>query len=296
LEGIVGGTFLRMKNATREFWAPERTLPVSIRRRMMKLPFAQYAYGRARSLLGRREAASVFENAGDYSRALYRKDDEPVVLHTHDGLEIAIRQNLWDAEIVREIFFEQPYTRHLRLPPDPVVVDVGGYIGDFALYAVHYLGAGRVVTYEPTHENFAMLEHNVERNDFGDRVTAVREAVGDADEIVLNVEKLDGDEVHVSPYWYPEAERRTLPSVTLADLLDTHGLDTVDLLKVDCEGGEYDIFPATPDDVLDRIENIAFEYHEIDGFEPKLDQVLNRLSSAGFRLKEDGKIVSAVRG
>jgi FkbM family methyltransferase len=285
-----------MENAAREFWSPERTLPVSIKRRLQKLPFAQYAYGRARSLLGRREAASVFENAGDYARALYRKDDEGVVLCTHDGFEIAIRQNLWDAEIVREIFFEQPYTRNLRLPPDPVVVDVGGYIGDFALYAVKYLGAEHVVAYEPTHENFAMLEHNVAINGYGDRITAVNEAVGDSDEIVLNVEKLDGDEVHVSPYWYPEAEHRTLPSVTLEELFDAHGLDSVDLLKVDCEGGEYDIFPSTPAAILDRVGNIAFEYHEIDGYEPKLEQVLNQLSSAGFRLREEGKIVSASRG
>jgi len=284
-----------MENATREFWAPERALPVAIKRRLHKLPFAQYAYGRARSLLGRREAASVFENAGDYARALYRKDEEGVVLRTHDGLELAIRQNLWDAEIVREIFFERPYTRHLKLPQSPVVVDVGGYIGDFALYAVKYLGAEHVVAYEPTHENFAMLEHNIARNSYGDRITAVRKAVGDSDEIVLNVEKLDGDEVHVSPYWYPEGEQRTLPSVTLEELFDTHGLDSVDLLKVDCEGREYDIFRRTPDAVLDRVENIAFEYHEIDGYEPKLDQVLNRRSSAGFRLREEGKVVSAFR-
>ncbi|MGH9031121.1 MAG: FkbM family methyltransferase [Acidimicrobiia bacterium] len=284
-----------MDNATREFWTPERTLPVSIKRRLTKLPLARYAYGRARSVLGRREAATVFENAGDFSRALYRKDDEGVVLRTHDGLNVAIRQNLWDAEIVREIFFEQPYTRNLRLPPDPIVVDVGGYIGDFALYATKYLGARRVVAYEPTDENFAMLEHNVALNGYGDRITAVREAVGDSDEIVLNVEKLDGDEVHVSPYWYPEAEQRVIPSVSLAELFDTHHLDSVDLLKVDCEGGEYDIFASTPDTVLDRVENIAFEYHEIDGYEPKLEHVLNRLSSAGYRLHEEGKIVSAAR-
>jgi FkbM family methyltransferase len=284
-----------MDDSTREFWASSRTLPIAMKRRLTKLPFAQRVYGRARSLLGRREAASVFENVDDFSRALYRKDDEDIVLHTHDGLNIAVRQNLWDAEIVREIFFEKPYTRRLRLAPHPVVVDIGGYIGDFALYAVKYLDAERVVAYEPTDENFAMLERNIALNDYADRVTAVRKAVSDSDEIVLNVEKLDGDEIHVSPYWYPGGEQRTLPSVTLGELFDTHGLDSVDLLKVDCEGGEYDILPNTPDEVLDRVENIAFEYHEVDGYESKLDRVLNRLSSAGFKLREEGKIVSGSR-
>jgi hypothetical protein len=259
---VVSGTFTAMNNATREFWAPERTVPTSIRRQLEKLPFAQSIYGRACSLLGRREAASVFENARDFCRALYRKDDEEVVLRTHDGLNVAIRKNLLDAEIVREIFFEKPYTRRLKLPPNPVVVDVGGYIGDFALYAVKYLGAQHVVAYEPTDENFAMLERNIALNGFDDRVTAVR---------------FEGDEI------------------TLAELLDTHQLDSVDLLKVDCEGAEYDILPNTPDEVFDRVENIAFEYHEVDGYEARLEQVLDQLSSVGYRLYEDGNVVSGSR-
>lgn len=140
-----------------------------------------------------------------------------------------------------------------------------------------------------------MLTRNVDENGFGDRITAVRKAVGESGETVLNVQQLDGEEVHVSAYWYPEAERRSLPSVSLTDLLDAHDLDSVDLLKVDREGGEYDILFSAPDDVFERIHNIAFEYHEVDGFESKLRHVLSRLSSAGYAIRRDRKVVSAWR-
>jgi FkbM family methyltransferase len=262
---------------------------------LSKVPFVRAGLARVRSIQARRAGARLFENADDYARAFYRKADDGVVLRTHDGLNVAIRRNRWDAEIVREIFFARPYTRHVQLPSEPVVVDVGGYIGDFALYAVKYLGAARVVAYEPTQENYSMLRRNVELNGYDDRITTVRKAVGASGETVLNVQKLGGDEVHVSAYWYPEAERRALPSVSLTELLDTHGLDSVDLLKVDCEGGEYDIFPGTPDAAFDRIDNIVFEYHAIDGYRPKLDRVMSRLTSAGYALRDDNQIVSAWR-
>ncbi len=267
----------------------------SLKTSLKRSPTVRSAYTRVRSLHDRYEGGKLFENVDEYAQALYRKASDGTVLRTYDGLRIAIRRNLWDAEIVREIFFRQPYTRPLRLPPNPVVVDVGGYIGDFALFAVKYLGAARVVAYEPTLENFSMLTRNIELNGYGDRITAMRKAVGTSGELVLNVQRLDGEEVHVSSYWYPEAEQRAIPSVTLAELLDAHGLDSVDLLKVDCEGGEYDIFPETPDAVFDRIGNIAFEYHTIDGYEPRLERVMSRLSSAGYVTRTERKVVTAWR-
>lgn len=263
---------------------------------LKRIPLAYSAYASVRSLHDRREGARLFENCDDYVRALYRKGDDGLVLRTREGLQIAIRQNLWDARIVREIFFEQPYTRHLKLPPQPVVVDIGGYIGDFTLYAVKFLGAARVVVYEPALENFAMLRRNVELNGYGDRVVAVRRAVGAPGEVTLNVQKLGGDEIHVSAYRYAEtAERRRVPSVSLAQLIEAHGLDTVDLLKVDCDGGEYDIFPAAPDEVLARVRNLAMEIHALEEWQAKLERLTRRLRSAGYTLHRDRNILSGWR-
>ena len=243
----------------------------------------------------RREGNRLFENRDVYVRALRRKADGTKVLHTRDGLNITIRQNLWDARIVREIFVDKPYVRHVTLPPKPTVVDVGGYIGDFCLYAVKYLDAARVIVYEPTAENFEILQRNVEENGYEDRIMAVNKAVSDSSEVVLNLEIRESQEVHVSSYLYGGGIRRTVPAVTLSELVATHGLDTIDLLKIDCEGGEYDILPEVPGDVLGRIQNIVFEYHRVDDYKAKLERILKRLRSADYVLRMDGNIVSACR-
>lgn len=267
----------------------------AVKSALKKIPLARYAYAHARGWHDRHQGRKIFENHDLYARALYWKGDGIATLRTRDGVNITIRQNLWDARIVREMFFERPYIRHVALPPSPTVVDIGGYIGDFSIYAAKYLGAKRVVVYEPTAENFEILDRNIRSNGFGDRIIAVNKAVSGSSEVTLNVEHKDGDEIHVSAYLYRGAEQRRVPSVTLADVFETHRLDAVDLLKVDCEGGEYDIFPAAPDHLYSRIRNIAFEYHRIEGFEAKLDRILGRLTALGYRLFTDGNIVSACR-
>jgi FkbM family methyltransferase len=279
---------------------------MTVKAAMKKFPFALRADAWLRSWRrrGRRrrwqdflQGRRLFTNHRDYVRALRRKADSSVILHTHDGLNITIRRNIADARIVREIFFDKPYLRYLDvpLPPHPTVVDIGGYIGDFTLYAAKYLDAVRVVVYEPTAENFAILLHNIEANGFGDRVTAVNKAVSNSSEVVLNVQAKEAGEVHVSAYWYADEQKRTVPAVTLARLLEEHDLRVIDLLKIDCEGGEYDILTDAPHETLERIRNIVFEYHRIDGFERKLQRVLDGLRRAGFTLRGDRHIVAAFR-
>lgn len=262
---------------------------------LLNIPVIRSFYRKIRSLRYAAESKKLFANHEVYLRALDRKNETPVVVNTRDGLSITIRQNLWDARIIREIFFDNPYVRYFALPSDATVVDIGGYIGDFSLYAIKYLKARRVVVYEPAAENYALLQQNIANNGYDDRIIAVNKAVGSPHEVVLNVQKQESDEMHVSAYMYQGAERRIMPSITLEELIATHHIETVDLLKVDCEGGEYDIFPSVGDSVLKRIRNIAFEYHRIEGYEPRLQSILQRLRSSGFQVRKESDIVYAYR-
>jgi hypothetical protein len=79
----------------------------------------------------------------------------------------------------------------------------------------------------------------------------------------------------------------------MQQIFDTHKLSRVDLLKVDCEGGEYDIFPSMSDDLYSRIANIVFEYHTINGSDAKLTAILARLRSLGFDVTVKDEIVTA---
>jgi FkbM family methyltransferase len=59
-------------------------------------------------------------------------------------------------------------------------------------------------------------------------------------------------------YW---PDRRSLPTVTLEELMDRFGLHRIDVLKLDCEGSEYSILSQCRDATLNCTGIVLGEYH-----------------------------------
>ncbi|HYU45087.1 MAG TPA: FkbM family methyltransferase [Terriglobales bacterium] len=256
-------------------------------------------YGMARRKFHRRRiaraATSYFVNIDEYREALELEDGRVVEIRTKDGLTVAIRRNYMDAAILAEIFLDHCYVEGLSLPERPVIVDIGGYIGDFALYAVMHLNARKVVVCEPSPHNWVLLQENVVQNRFQDRIKLVNKAVTNGEDVMMNVDAPGRGQARVTAYGPNNLQRKAIPGVTLAALVEEYGLTTIDLLKIDCEGGEYDILSHAPAEVLRRVSNLVFEYHEIDEFESKLKIVNQRLRDQGYSLTTRGSLISATR-
>lgn len=85
------------------------------------------------------------------------------------------------------------------------------------------------------------------------------------------------------------AQEITCELRTLSDVIDEHGLDRVDLLKVDCEGAELPALRGLRDEHWARVSRVVVEVHDRDG---ALQEVLGILDRQGFvdvvTEKEDG--------
>jgi FkbM family methyltransferase len=216
-------------------------------------------------------------------------------IFTADGLTITIRQNYGDAMTIGEIFLDNCYVRDLTLAAQPVVIDVGGFIGDFSLYAVKRLNARRVIVCEPSPRNWRLLVKNVANNGYEDRIEAVNKAVTDGGDVMMNIDAPDEHQSMVSAYFASEQPLTAVAGISLGQLLRDHSVESVDLLKIDCEGGEYAILESTPADVLGRIQNIVFEYHTIYGGWDRLNRIKQRLRHEGYALHERRGLISASR-
>jgi FkbM family methyltransferase len=271
----------------------------AVRTFCQKTPLLRDIYVTTRTVYNRRRIAkaarSYFVNSEEYCNALKTNDGTVVDVHTTDGLSISIRRNCMDATILAEIFLDRCYTRGLSLPDEPVVVDIGGYIGDFALFAAKCLNARKVVVCEPSPRNWALLQKNVANNHFHGRIITVNKAVTEGKEVMMNVEAPDRGQARVSAYYPTDEQRRMVPVVSLSNLVEQQHLEVIDLLKIDCEGGEYVILSSTPSAVFRRITNIVFEYHEIAGFDAKLRDAKRTLCNEGYALTERGSLVFASR-
>jgi FkbM family methyltransferase len=271
----------------------------SIRKFFLGTPLlgAIYCWARRRyhSFLTKKAAKRYFVNFNEYRAALYNKGDGTVDIRTADGLVITIRRNILDARVLQEVFLANPYVSGLTaLGPDPVVVDIGAYIGDFALYAIKHFGARQVFAYEPSKRNFSIMRRNIETNQCEDRIVSVNMAVSDTNTVFMDIDVPDSRQINVSVY-QPSSSLTRVPSVTLKDLFDIHKVESVDFLKLDCEGSEYAILLSAPLGLFGRIRNIAMEFHEIEGFKQKLNAVIERLRNAGYAVSVRGDIMSASR-
>jgi FkbM family methyltransferase len=276
----------------------------SVRQFITSIPVLKQTYIKARSAYNAHrflhEARAVFSDVEDFRRAVtMERPGQHIDLCTCDGLHFLVRQNRKDAEVLAEMFLDLDYVRGFQLPKDPIIVDIGGYIGDFAIYAAKYLKPQTVITIEPSPQNFALLDANIRLNQFEDRIVALPMAVTDGHSTEMNIDTEESGQLRVSAFYgTSHGVLKKVPGISLAQIMNIHQLPRIDLLKIDCEGGEYTILLTAPDEVLHATSNLVFEFHEIENSSALLAKVKARLQDAGFTLEIRGRgnnLIAATR-
>jgi FkbM family methyltransferase len=163
---------------------------------------------------------------------------------------------------VKETFLDRMYERYgTRIEDGWTIVDIGAGIGDFTIFAALDYPRNRVFGFEPCEESFALLERNIAANGITG-IQGIRAAVsGTSGRVILDDSA--GEPLQFRSRVVPDrnAERLDAPSFSLEDALNFCHIENCDLLKLDCEGAEYEIIMAAQPSVLARIRRIVLEYH-----------------------------------
>ncbi len=158
-----------------------------------------------------------------------------------------------------------------------LVVDVGAYIGDtLALFASW--GARKILAFEPHPELYQLAQKNIALNHLEDRVVLRNEGVSSQDG-ELNI-KEDSEAGASAGFGLYQSDRgRTVPIqlVSMKKILEELG--RVDVLKMDCEGSEFEILEGLSIGELKKIKVIGLEFHR----DPS--SIITKLESAGFEVK-----------
>ena len=183
------------------------------------------------------------------------------VLELRNGLRFSVRGTN-ELAVLLEATILNPYlgSGHIELRQDAVVVDVGANIGDFTVMAASLCPLGRVYAVEPISEYIPALETNKTLNLLSN-VEIIQVALGDHEgEIRLSVAGSQS-----STHFDSAANTETARLTTLTQLMRDCGIERIDLLKMDCEGAEWEILLAAHE-VLPRIRQICMEFHPARGW------------------------------
>jgi FkbM family methyltransferase len=176
------------------------------------------------------------------------------------------------------VFFENIYG---NLPvAGKTVIDVGANIADSSIYFA-LRGAKKVIGLEPFPKNYEMAKRNVESNNLSDKITLMLAGCA-ASQGFVTISPYDNDKSWVGSSVKNSSEGFKVPLLTLEDILKQNNLQNggLNILKMDCEGCEYESILSATRDTIRSFSYIQIEYH--DGYKD--------LKS---KLEENGFIVSA---
>jgi FkbM family methyltransferase len=180
-----------------------------------------------------------------------------------------------------ELYRDGYYSRAPAFLPRPgtTVVDVGANVGVFTLF--HASAGADVLALEPNRGAYERLTRSVAANGLQARVRHVN-AAGGASPGWGRLDLEDGLSV-LGNVVADEGPRSASPwdrveIVTLDEVVARHGIETVDLLKVDVEGAESDVL-AGGRAMLATVRRVILEYHSAE----LLAEVRGLLTEAGLR-------------
>jgi FkbM family methyltransferase len=213
------------------------------------------------------------------------------ICRLRDGSAIHIRGGTDDRHVVFEVFTENIYPAALR--PGDTVIDIGAQIGCYTVRAARR--GAKVYAFEPFPENFGALERNISLNRL-EGVMAFAHAIGS--ESGLRTMFLPDDGGHTGRYsLFPGRGSRTLsvPCTSLDDVMREHTLERVDILKIDCQGSEYEILYGASEGALARIRRILIECEIFERPDWSVAALTRYLQERGFVVAARARMLDAYR-
>ena len=167
-----------------------------------------------------------------------------------------IAQNPWFYRTVNnEVFVDDAYERFYPVEAGDVVVDIGASVGPFS-WKIAQKKPGRIICLEPEPDLYRTMTKNLANA--GVTVTLLNAGIGGQDGRHELTGLFRADQPELS-----DGTRGTqVNTMTFDTLIREQAIDRIDFLKVDCEGGEYDIFTDENREwIMANVKKIAGEFH-----------------------------------
>ena len=175
---------------------------------------------------------------------------------------ISLRVPSSDIPTYKQVFINQDYDFIVETPPK-VIVDAGANIGLASVYFANKYPGAMIIAIEPEEDNFELLKRNVEpyRN-----VIPIHSALWNKNELINLVDPGLGswgfmtEEASISEKTLGKYSR-TVKAMTLGKIISDYQLNKIDILKIDIEGAEKEVFEDTSSWIR-KVEALIIELHE----------------------------------
>lgn len=167
-----------------------------------------------------------------------------------------------DVNTYEQIFLRHDYQFAVTRPPQ-TIVDAGANIGLASLYFANQFPHARILALEPEASNVALLVRNCRPYS---TITPIQGALWHANTPVTVVDPGIGKwgfqtRDDASGDALGAAQVHAVQGMTVDALMQAHGLTHIDILKIDIEGAEREVF-RDPSAWIDQVDTVIVELHD----------------------------------
>ncbi|MEH1889739.1 MAG: amino acid adenylation domain-containing protein [Nostoc sp.] len=242
--------------------------------------------------------------------------NEELLYELPNGMVIAHLNKNETEFVYKELWEEQAYLKHgITINEGDCIFDVGANIGLFALFAGQRCKDVSIYAFEPIPPVFDLLRLNTEgyglnvklfnlglssetKSDiftYYPQVSVISGRFADTDQerevlksFLFKQQNIGENDTGVSSQAIDELLAEKLQSQqftchlrTISEVMDEHGVEKIDLLKIDVEKSERDVLFGIQQKDWQKIQQIVVEVHNING---RLEEIADLLKENGYDL------------
>ena len=205
----------------------------------------------------------------DMTLERFGKGPDELTFVTRSGQRISCPNRPGARVPIYEVYAEDTYGLQTFLGPmlaRPIrVIDIGAHVGAFACQLAALSPQATIECFEPSASTAGYLRRNAEQNGLSDRISvderAVAGHIGFADFVDNGAGSALNGLVDAVPTSAPDTQSATSVATTTFDAVATERSQPIDVVKLDCEGGEYDAVLNSAPESWASVDRVVLEYH-----------------------------------
>ncbi len=166
-----------------------------------------------------------------------------------------------DLGVYRQIFKRQEYKFQTNKTPE-IIIDAGANIGYASVYFANQFPQAKIFSLEPEEENFKLLQKNTSCYS---NIVPIKAALWHKNEEINLTDPMRGEWGYTVEDRAQTATNQHLSivsGVTIDKLMQDYNLPSIDILKIDIEGTEKEIFSCKNLLWLTKTDSLIIELHD----------------------------------
>lgn len=168
-----------------------------------------------------------------------------------------IRKGTTDIKVFRCIFVNKEFKLPIKVEPK-FIVDAGAYTGLSTLYFANRYPEAKIIAIEPEPSNFDTLVKNTQNLEKVSRINAGLWSKS----ALLKIEEGEVGNWGFTVNEVPENTDFHTHAITMDDVFKLNVIDEIDILKLDIEGAEKELFSRNYQSWIHKVNVIIIELHD----------------------------------